>query len=217
VQDLLESYKKVWAIGYAQALLHWDQETYMPVADAEFRGMASSYLTLISKELFLSLKPLVEKYAKREDLDDVQRGIIRVLERKLRYFENVPEEVIKQLSALLPVAQVEWRKAKAKNDFEAFRPYLERIVELERRVAEAWGYEREPYDALLDLHEEGLTTREAEEIFSRLLPALSEILKREGFPRENELEKVEYRREDMERVNREVIRLIGFPGGQVQA
>ena len=74
----------------------------MPVADAEFRGMASSYLTLISKELFLSLKPLVEKYAKREDLDDVQRGIIRVLERKLRYFENVPEEVIKQLSALLP-------------------------------------------------------------------------------------------------------------------
>ncbi|MCQ4406900.1 MAG: carboxypeptidase M32, partial [Sulfolobaceae archaeon] len=157
MQDLLESYKKVWAIGYAQALLHWDQETYMPVADAEFRGMASSYLTLISKELFLSLKPLVEKYAKREDLDDVQRGIIRVLERKLRYFENVPEEVIKQLSALLPVAQVEWRKAKAKNDFEAFRPYLERIVELERRVAEAWGYEREPYDALLDLHEEGLT------------------------------------------------------------
>ncbi|MCQ4345725.1 MAG: carboxypeptidase M32 [Sulfolobaceae archaeon] len=211
MQDLLESYKKVWAIGYAQGLLHWDQETYMPVADAEFRGMASSYLTLISKELLLSLKPLVEKYAKREDLDDVQRGIIRVLERKLRYFENVPEEVIKQLSALLPVAQVEWRKAKAKNDFEAFRPYLERIVELERRVAEAWGYEREPYDALLDLHEEGLTAREAEEIFSRLLPALSEILKREGFPRESELEKVEYRREDMERVNREVIRLIGFP------
>jgi carboxypeptidase Taq len=36
VQDLLESYKKVWAIDYAQALLHWDQETYMPVADAEF-------------------------------------------------------------------------------------------------------------------------------------------------------------------------------------
>jgi len=31
VQDLLESYKKVWAIGYAQALLHWDQVNVSPL------------------------------------------------------------------------------------------------------------------------------------------------------------------------------------------
>ncbi|MGC9105136.1 MAG: carboxypeptidase M32 [Thermoprotei archaeon] len=211
MQDLLEAYKKVWALEHAMSLMGWDQETYMPTAGAELRGQAFAYLELISKELTLSLKPLVEKYSKREDLDDFGRGVIRVLERSIRYYERVPEEVIRELNALLPKSQVAWRKAKERNDFGSFKPYLEKIVELERKIAEAWGYEREPYDALLDLYEEGLTARDVEALFSRLLPTLADLLKKERFPREHELEKVEYRREDMERVNREVLDLIGFP------
>ncbi len=211
MQDLLKAYRRVWALKHATSLMHWDEETYMPPGGAKARGLAGAELELISKELLLSLKPLVEKYEKREDLDDFGRGVVRVLRRAIDYYEKIPEEVITELASILPESHIAWVKAKEKDDFESFRPYLEKIVELERKIAESWGYEREPYDALLDLHEEGLRASEVESMFSKLLPALGEILKAEKFPKEHELEKIAYRREDMERVNREVLNLIGFP------
>ena len=211
MQDLLQAYRKVWAVKHATSLLHWDQETYMPPQGAKARGMAEAELALLSKELTLSLKPLVQKYEKREDLDDFGKGVIRVLKRSIDYYEKIPERVIVELTSLLPESHVAWVKAKEKNDFEAFRPYLEKIVALERQVAEAWGYEREPYDALLDLHEEGLRASDVESIFSRLLPALKDLVGRQRFPSRHELEEVKYRKEDMERANREVLDLIGFP------
>jgi len=40
-------------------------------------------------------------------------------------------------------------------------------------MAEKLGYEENPYDALLDLHEEGLRTRDVRGVFSVLEPALN--------------------------------------------
>ena len=71
-----------------------------------------------------------------------------------------------------------WEKARPRNDWIAFSPYLERIVSLKREEAEALGYEDEPYDALLDAVEQGETVKGLRPIFDRLTPALVGLLER---------------------------------------
>ena len=52
--------------------------------------------------------------------------------------------------------------------FATFRPWLEKIVELKRAEAECVGYQNEPYDALIDDYEPGLSSA----VIARLFEAL---------------------------------------------
>jgi len=88
----------------------------------------------------------------------------------------VPEELDMKLHRITSEATVVWRNAKAKGDFNAFKPYLEQILEIKREIAHKLGYKDHPYSALLDRYEEGFTVTDAERVFSELLPGLSKIL-----------------------------------------
>ena len=61
------------------------------------------------------------------------------------------------------------------NDFELFRPYLERNVELRREYAACFEVD-EPYDALLDDFEPGMKTAEVREVFARLKEGLVPLI-----------------------------------------
>lgn len=58
------------------------------------------------------------------------------------------------------------QKQSKKNDFKLFEPYLDKIIELSRKAADYLGYDEYPYDALLDLYEEGLRASEVAEIWN---------------------------------------------------
>ncbi|MCV4600597.1 hypothetical protein OFC63_31720, partial [Escherichia coli] len=55
---------------------------------------------------------------------------------------------------------------------------LRRIFELTREVADALGYEKERYDALLDQYEPGATAAQLEPVFKRVREATVELLQR---------------------------------------
>jgi carboxypeptidase Taq len=70
-----------------------------------------------------------------------------------------------------------WIEARSKSDFALFAPYLEKVVSMSRQMAEYLGYTAHPYDALLDLYEEGLTTADVTQIFTELKEPLISLLK----------------------------------------
>ncbi len=216
VIELLEKYRVLWALGHASSLMGWDSETYMPRDGVEERSVASAELSLLSRRILLeNIAPLVERLVGAEGLNDFERGVVRVLWREVERLRRIPESIQYELAKLRSEAPVVWREARERDDFERFKPYLSRIVELERQVAELLGYEEHPYDALLDYYEEGLRDRDVKAMFSTLTPAIKRILERvmgEGcYPREHVLESISYRREAMEAVNREVLDMLGFP------
>src|SRR5208283_5656249 len=77
------------------------------------------------------------------------------------------------------------------------------------------GYEKHPYDALLNLYDEGMTVRDADSVFSRLVPGVKGILDkvtREGvYPSKHALESARYDVAAMTRVNEEMLRLLSMP------
>lgn len=217
VRELLEAFRPVWSIGHALALLGWDSETYMPRGGVEERALARADLFVLRRKLLTrgELLALLEKAESQEGLNEFESGLVRVIRREVKIASSMPEEFVFEFAKLREEATHAWRQAKEKDDFESFRPYLERIVEYARRMADYLGWEGHPYNALLDMYEEGLTVDDVDRMFDAIVPELRSVLEKVRssgyYPSEHPLEKVAYDRAVMERVNRDVLDLLGYP------
>ena len=67
-------------------------------------------------------------------------------------------------------------KAREASDFAAFRPWLERVLDLRLRYVECFAPYDDPYDVLLDDYEQGMRTDEVRAIFSVLQPELTALV-----------------------------------------
>jgi carboxypeptidase Taq len=215
INEILADYDKIWSIRQAQSLMGWDLETYMPEAAAKRRGDAYARLSLMEQEAYLPLKEKVKRAQEKHDLSDPERGILRVLNRRIHYFTAIPPELLARQDRTSAEAAIVWRKARKVSDFSIFKPYLEQIVEIQREIAEKLGYKNHPYNALIDQYEEGFTTDDADAVFSFLLPASKEIFdkvsQRAYFSGEHELESKKYDTKKMYQVNSEIVDLLLMP------
>ena len=199
VRKILAKYKLLWALDHAIGLMGWDLETYMPREGISDRSAAAEELEGLRHRLLLDpeLEKLLREAEKKMDgLNIYERGVVRVLSREVRIAKAIPEELTRREARVTSRATVVWREARKKADFKLFKPYLEEIVEIQRRKAELLGYEDHPYDALLDLYEEGLRVRDLDVLFSELVPAtrriLDKILSGGFYPQRHPLEDREY-------------------------
>jgi carboxypeptidase Taq len=215
VKEILEKYAQVWALNHAQAVLGWDTETHMPEAGAKPRGMASGQLAMMAQKASISLAPLVRKAEKAKDLDDTEEGVVRATRRSLDFFLKVPPEVVEEIQRVTTEATVVWRQARKKSDFKLFQPHLEKIVKLEITVAEKLGYKKHRYNALMDQFEEGFTVRDADAVYSKLIPAsrklVDKVMAAGVYPARHPFESVKYDMAAMEKVNEEVVALLKMP------
>lgn len=219
VRRLLKLYNNVYALDYASSLLAWDSETYMPVRAASERGLVQGSLDTMRKKLItskefknqlLKVKTLAANGLK---LTPQEKGVVRLLLRELRFYEALPERFLQEFNKTTSKAKINWRIAREKSDFKIFKPWLERIVRLSIKKAELLGYERNPYDALLDLYEEGLTTNDMEQVFKALRSVkllLKKIVSKKGYAPNHELESKRYDVKALRVFNNELIKLLGF-------
>lgn len=215
IKEILERYKVIWALNHASSLMGWDREVNMPEEGIGGRSLAAAEIAKLVQKLMLDEEfvKLIDK-ADGEELTDIERGVVRMLKRDLKFYRKVPPEIVAEFAKVTSEAFVAWRTAKEKADFKIFAPYLERVVQLARVIADKLGYEEHPYDALLDLHEEGLTSRDVENIFSTLEPGIRRLLDKistSGWPKHHPLEEEPYDRRGMEEAIREILATIGYP------
>jgi len=177
MSDALQALKArladVHHLSMAGAVLDWDQQTYMPAGGVSARADQKATLSKLSHQLFTDDKTgtlLAQAEADLKGLpeDHNDAALLRMARRDYDKATRLPEALVEEISRVTSHAQEEWAKARAANDYGAFAPWLERIVDLERRTAEALGYEERLYDALLDQYEPGMTSRRLDEIFGEL-------------------------------------------------
>jgi carboxypeptidase Taq len=222
INQILDAYKPIWSINHAASLMGWDFETYMPRKGTEERGVADSQLHLLHKELLLSKNfvDLVGSAKKQEEgLSDVEKGIIRVLDREITRQLKIPKELTEAESLERIRGNMVWRQAREKSDFKMYEPHLKNMIEIKKQIAEKIGYEKHPYDALLDQFEEDLTVDDLDKVFGVLTPQIQKILKKlidSGSPFCNEssnsdhLGKSKYDVQKVEELNREILKLLQY-------
>ncbi|MCE4606840.1 MAG: carboxypeptidase M32 [Desulfurococcales archaeon] len=217
IREIIREYRTIWSLGVSGSLMGWDQETYMPPKAVKERSIAGSSIAVLSHQLLL--KPdfvqLVERASRKRNLNDVEKGIVRVLKRSIDQAKKIPPEHIAEVSKTTTLALEFWKKAKAQDNYDIFKPYLGKIVELMRKTSEYLGYEIHPLDALLDLYEEGLTTKDVDGMFAKLEPGLKKvydkIMSEHPVPDKHPLEDVHYKAESMKRLNEKALTILGYP------
>ncbi len=170
LRDLLG---QVVDLNAAQAVLSWDQETYMPNGGLNARAQQLATLGQLSHERFISdevghLLEELEPLAAELDADSDQARLIRVVRRDFDKATRLPATLVAELARSTAVSQQAWKGAREESDFARLRPHLERVLDLLRRKAEALGYEETPYDALLDEYEPGMRTARVAAVFAVL-------------------------------------------------
>jgi carboxypeptidase Taq len=215
IQQVLERYRPIWGLDHASSVLNWDLEVYMPTDASKPRGLALAQLALLRQKHLAQEAGLISQAETLTDLNDQERGILRVLKRDVDYYTRIPPKLLEDLERTGKEATVVWRDARRKSDFSTFKPWLEKIVDLKRQEAEKLGYEGHPYNALLNKYEEELSVTDVDQVFSRLVPDLKRILSKvlsEGkFPPKHPLEPIRYDEAAMRQVNAEVLSILGMP------
>ena len=217
MNQILDAYKPMWSLNHAMSLMGWDFETYMPRKGTEERGVADSQLHLLHKELLLNkdFVELVESAKKLENLNDAEKGIVRVLNREITKQIKIPKELTEAESLERIRGNMAWRQARQKSDFMMYAPHLKNMIEIKKQIADKIGYEKHPYNAHLDMFEEELTVDDLDKVFAVLTPRIQKILKKlvdsgSPFCKESKLEKSKYDIQKVEELNRDILNLLQY-------
>ena len=180
-ERVMEIYREVSDLHGAAALMGWDQETYMPQKGAAIRGRQLATLSGLIHERITSdeMRGALDQ-ARSESLTPDEEVNIREIARDSDRAVRIPVALVKALAETSSTAIGVWIKARQEDDFKAFAPWVARLVDLQRQVAEAVGYEDEPYDALLDEYEPGATTKETAAVLDSIRAPLVDLVQRIG-------------------------------------
>ncbi|NTU65792.1 MAG: carboxypeptidase M32, partial [Chloroflexi bacterium] len=181
LQELKTHLLEVNDLNSANALLSWDQSTYMPSGGAPARGRQMATLGRLAHEKFTDpaigrlledLRPFEESLP--YDSDDA--SLIRVTRREYVRSTKIPAEFVAKLNEHQAEAYQVWTEARPANDFRRVQPYLEKTLDLSRQLANFFpGYEHIA-DPLIDFADEGMQVSMVRPLFAELRAQLVPIV-----------------------------------------
>lgn len=176
VKNYLSQYEK---LNQALSLIYWDMRTNMPSKAGESRSEVLEYLSAENFKMITS--PKIGEFIKdlsqhKSEMNLQARRMLEELERNYNETKKIPKNRYVAFVAVCSNSELAWERAKKENDFEIFKPHLEKVVEFQKEFINYWGYKIDKYDTLLDKYELGLTTNQLDKIFSELKDGIIEIL-----------------------------------------
>jgi len=175
--DLLDHYQRVANLESSQMLLRWDQQVMMPPGGTPARSRQLSALSGLQHELLTAdeVGALLDDL-EAVDLTESQAGAVREIRREYERASRVPRELIETISEKTSEALPIWEQAREDDDFDAFAPALEELIELQREYANHIDPEKDPYAVLFEEYEPYLGLDTAERVLGRLRDELVPLI-----------------------------------------
>ena len=168
-------------LNSANALLEWDQSTYMPTGGGAARARQSATLSRLAHEkltdpavgrLLDDLRPYEESLP--YDSDDA--ALIRVARREFERAVKVPSTFVAELSGHLAASYQIWTEARPADDFAKVRPLLEKTLDLSRQLAGYFAPYEHIADPLIDMADYGMRVATLRPLFGQLRGQLVPIV-----------------------------------------
>src|SRR5512143_3040961 len=181
LQELKTRLLEVGDLNHVNALLGWDQSTYMPAGGAEARGRQSALLAQIAQEKFIDkeigkLLDDLRPYEEGLPYDSDDASLIRVTRREYERALKIPPRFLGELSEHGAISYQAWAEARPANDFSKVRRNLEKTLELSRKLADFFpGYEHIA-DPLIDFSDYGMKASSVRALFASLRERLVPIV-----------------------------------------
>lgn len=180
-KDFRELLKEQNAYREALMLTYWDMRTKIPKKGVEQRSEVVGVLSekLHQLETSEKIKYFIDALKDTTE-DEVIRKTVQQCEEVYERNTKIPAKEYKEFVMVQSKAEAIWQEAREKADFSLFQPYLEKIVDFNKKFACYWGYRDNIYDALLHNFEPGVTTKTLDTVFPALRKSLMGLLDKIG-------------------------------------
>ena len=185
ITELLELVQREEDLKALSDLAEWDQNTQLPEAAGagELRGHQMATIQGILHESRTNprlgqLLDELDEAVKDVQFTDADRGLLRVTRRMFDQATKLPRTLVEEIARVGAGSFEAWRRARERNDFTSFAPWLGRTVALQREVADRLGYAETRYDALLDLYEPAMTVSKLDALFRPVREVSATLLRR---------------------------------------
>lgn len=191
LKNIRSSYKKLLnktkdriILQTVQSIIQWDMETMMPPNAVEQR---SHQLALLSRmEHKMSISPDIGRLLNEikanpnyDNLDQIEKRNVHLIKKNYEEQIQLPEKLVSETTKQQVLTVNSWKKAKATKDYSRLEPDLEKLVSLNKKVAEILMKVKNtntPYDALLDNYEPKTTAQTISEVFAELQNGIKSLL-----------------------------------------
>lgn len=200
----------------------WDMQTHMPPKGAAVRGERLATLTRIAHGMLVDkatgdLIDGAEDYVRSQGEESVEFAQWRTFKRIYDKAVVIPTDLAAEVNLARSTGQVAWREARKNNDYESFKPYLQKNIDLLRQSVdhyrELFPDAEEDYDILLDDFEQGMKTSEVAAVFDTFKegakPLVEKIAASQGDGRDAATFK-HFPVDQQEKLVREVVTAVGF-------
>ena len=216
---LKDRFRRLSALGGAQAVLHWDRATMMPEGGARARAEQQATLSLIAHET-LTAPEVSDLLASADEtasaLGEWDRANLSEMRRVHAHATATPSDLVTRLSHQKSTTEMIWRSARAANDYASLAPALDTLIALirEQASAKAEAFGLDPYDALLDGYDPNRRAAEIDRLFAELegfLPGLlREVMEKQAAGPKSLPVKGPFPIPLQEKLGREVMATLGF-------
>ena len=213
--ELLSKVKRINNVSAASMLLSWDQQVMMPEEGTPARSQQLSALSAVEHDLLTddAVGDLLDDL-ESQDLDSGQEAVVREVRRDYERAVRVPTDLVERISQKTSEALPVWEKARKENDWDAFAPQVEELVDLKRQYAEHIDPDADPYAVLFADYEPCLSLERAEEILTEiretLVPMIAEIRASET-PITTDAFEGTFDTDTQEDLAREALTTLGYP------
>ncbi|MDB2346261.1 carboxypeptidase M32 [bacterium] len=175
-QDLVQRHEEIALLQACNALLSWDQETNLPAKGVAYRAQQRAALSEKVHELKTSDDVTKWLDACQDDADGEAIANVQWWRHAYERARKIPATMVGEFEEVTSLGLAAWQEAREKSDYVIFQSHLQKIVDFNRQMADLWGYEDSPYDALLEEYERGATAKNLASLFADLKGPLVELV-----------------------------------------
>lgn len=181
-REFMNYINKMTAFNEALSLIYWDMRTGAPKEGLKQRAdvigtLSAEIFRMSTSEEMAAFIALITKKEVNGRLSKITRKTMEHCKKEYERNRRIPADKYREYVILQSKAETVWEDAKKTGDFELFRPYLEKLVEMKKLFIEYWGYQGNKYNTLLDFYEPGITVDMLDEIFAELLRKIVPLVK----------------------------------------
>lgn len=169
------------------SLMSWDLHTITPKngVDSMVEGLSFFSERAFEKQVSDQMGKYLLELCREDnfkELDIIWQKAVKKLKKDYDEYKNVPVKFYGEYSRLIAKSEDVWQNAKRENDYDLFRPYLEKIIKMTKEMC---GYRRpgnDVYNTLLDDYEKSMDGDTIDVLFNEikeeLIPFVKEIIKK---------------------------------------
>ena len=174
MDNFLKYQNEIASIQYTINLLLWELKINAPKdSEKDLIDLISYHeKNLFSMQTSIQYSNLLKAAMESLEYQTLSEEEKRYIQNLLRHYEKnkkVPTDFYEEYSKMKATANVVWRRAKEKNNYKLFEPYLRKIIELTKKYYKyIYPNIDNLYDAMLNEYEIGIGSELIDKLFSDL-------------------------------------------------